>query len=558
MVRRTSSSTALRISTVDQDAGQSSATLLSPTRATQGSSTITRRTSYSAIPVAPPSPLRKTHAPPSTPPKPSSPFPRRNRVLRALRYRPRFPSFVVLAALNILVLLYLVNLVRHLQPAPAVPSTTRDATVSLNTTTTLDPATQSCELCILEPEHPLCEYGMDNVRLSRMYEGSGVRVRKVLEKAMRGEQVRIGVIGASVTQGHGVPPDKPRWQDRFYQDFVTLFPNTTIVSAPVPGVTSWFFSYCFNALLPTDLDLYLVELDINNEAADKTYSEDDALFRGLLGLPQEPAVIRISVFALLFADLARGTVSTLVMSQYFDVPVVGIRNFLMPHSFIHPDETPKFFSLTMEGDMDTRHISWLGHQAMGDMLALYMRAQVCEVKRRSVAPPPPRNNVWPGEDILGRIPNQYIWKTYDPTTSIPAIHPSCALTSSELSPLVPIPTLTTGDWKMEEWNNKKALTSFTVGSTVAFNFVGTRVGIFTWTTNGKKNKEKPGRAKCWVDEEREKGVVVDVFITSEFATTGWTTIAEELKDGDHIVTCQLIPESSTEGHDFRILGIGSQ
>jgi len=27
----------------------------------------------------------------------------------------------------------------------------------------------------------------------------------------------------TVTQGHGVPPDKPRWQDRFYQDFVTLF-----------------------------------------------------------------------------------------------------------------------------------------------------------------------------------------------------------------------------------------------------------------------------------------------------------------------------------------------
>jgi hypothetical protein len=56
---------------------------------------------------------------------------------------------------------------------------------------------------------------------------------------------------------------------------------------------------------------------------DNTFAYDDTLFRGLLGLPQEPAVIRVSVLALAFEDLARGLVSSLVMSNFFDVPIIS-------------------------------------------------------------------------------------------------------------------------------------------------------------------------------------------------------------------------------------------
>lgn len=106
-----------------------------------------------------------------------------------------------------------------------------------------------------------------------------------------------------------------------------------------------FFSYCFGSLLPDDLDIYLVELDINDEPyvrafvvdvassreADfvllrsdlETLRDADALMRGLLQLPQEPAVIRVSVFQVIFEELARGVIANLVTSQYFDVPIIG-------------------------------------------------------------------------------------------------------------------------------------------------------------------------------------------------------------------------------------------
>lgn len=55
---------------------------------------------------------------------------------------------------------------------------------------------------------------------------------------------------------------------------------------------------------------------------DATFNADDTLFRGLLSLPQEPAVMRVSVFALAFADMARGLTAGLMLSHFFDVPVI--------------------------------------------------------------------------------------------------------------------------------------------------------------------------------------------------------------------------------------------
>lgn len=113
-----------------------------------------------------------------------------------------------LATLNIAVLLFLLlRAPRESPPPPTPPKLVRTPLPIINTVVKYetDPATESCELCILKPDDPLCEYGVDNVRLSRMYDGSGFRVRKFVEKAMRGEDVAIAVIGASVSKSSSFP-----------------------------------------------------------------------------------------------------------------------------------------------------------------------------------------------------------------------------------------------------------------------------------------------------------------------------------------------------------------
>lgn len=115
-------------------------------------------------------------------------------------------------------------------------------------------------------------------------------------------------------------------------------------------------------------------MDINNVSLERTYREDDALLRALLGLPQEPAVVRVSVVATSFPDLGLGGLlfsmywhpliifwttghtSNLIQSTYFDTPSISIRNFMLPHFMAHPEKSEPFFSHLLDGNPDYRHI----------------------------------------------------------------------------------------------------------------------------------------------------------------------------------------------------------
>lgn len=97
-------------------------------------------------------------------------------------------------------------------------------------------------------------------------------------------------------------------------------------------------------MMPADLDLYIIEMDINNESGYDTIVDDDTLFRELLGLPQEPAVIRAAVVATSFPSMMLGSVSGGLNSQWFDVPVISLRNWLLPHFFASPEKMDEFFS----------------------------------------------------------------------------------------------------------------------------------------------------------------------------------------------------------------------
>lgn len=228
----------------------------------------------------------------------------------------------------------------------------RSAAARLGAVSSSRGAPPSCRLCDADPSNPLCEYGDAAIRMSRAFEGSGVRVRRFLAKALRGDEVKIGVIGASVTAGHGLDHGGhvagPAYPQRWLAEFQKTFPRARMFDGSAPAMDSAFYSYCYKAMVPEpDIDLWLVELDINKCApldsdecpscvdgpADApcrfpsdnsidTMQADDILMRSLLSQPNEPAVIRLSVLALLFEDMARGAVSNLLLSQFFDVPVI--------------------------------------------------------------------------------------------------------------------------------------------------------------------------------------------------------------------------------------------
>jgi hypothetical protein len=60
-------------------------------------------------------------------------------------------------------------------------------------------ALPSCRVADLVDDPLVKEYGQNNIRLSRTYEGTGHRVRKLLQKVIRGEKIKIAAVGGSVS-----------------------------------------------------------------------------------------------------------------------------------------------------------------------------------------------------------------------------------------------------------------------------------------------------------------------------------------------------------------------
>ncbi|GAA5907311.1 SGNH/GDSL hydrolase family protein [Sporobolomyces salmoneus] len=512
--------------------------------------------------------------------------------LRRTRFRPTLPT-LSLALIHISFFLWWTHQARPtLDKANSILSTSSHLQSHEGGGSVPVPvaATGSCEVCVNEPGNALCEYGMNSVRMSRQYEGSGVRVRRALEKALRGEEIGIGILGASVTAGHSVQPGQQKWQEKFYNDFLTMFPNAKMHVGAVSATDSRFFSYCYEAVVPTNLDLYIVELDINNNPGLETLRDDDALMRGLLQLPQQPAVIRVSAIAILFEELARGAVSTLITSEFFDVPVIGIR-FLIPHLIKHREPAEVLFGLDQWGNRDYRHMSNIGHAALADMLSLYIRKEVCETKRLELAPIPSRSPeslaLWPLEEDMGAVPELALWSKWLKPEPLKPITPLCRTVNTPLSPLTPLshsPLFT-----LISWNGKHAWSSSSPGAQIRFSFKGTKVGIFVYTTNGKasyenptaeeegtaegkkkRRMEAPGMAVCWIEEVGGKetpsgGRVMGNSweVESHWPERGpagaeFVELTEGLDPGEHILACEVSRKSTSGGYKWRVQGVASK
>jgi hypothetical protein len=127
-----------------------------------------------------------------------------------------------------------------------------------------------------------------------------------------------------VTKGHHVSTDEiwfsklAHWLQDFVGDAVVSY-----VNGAAPATGSDYFSFCFPLHIPTNSDLVLVELAINDEAIPEHVENMENLIRGLLDLPTKPAVILVEAIAFSTGGMGGGGGRIhLPVAQYYDVPVI--------------------------------------------------------------------------------------------------------------------------------------------------------------------------------------------------------------------------------------------
>jgi hypothetical protein len=176
------------------------------------------------------------------------------------------------------------------------------------------------------------------------------------------------------------------------------FPRAKIeldLGGAIPATTATYLSYCMNEHIPQDADLVLVELDINaNPLSEESIASTEAVMRSALALPNQPAVVYLSIFALSFDNMVHGWLASLPSAAFLDVPHINIRNFMLPHLMQHPDEIPHVFK-NWASEIELRHINNNAHVAMAESVTLPHFRKTADVVQHGLGVLP-RANMHPG------------------------------------------------------------------------------------------------------------------------------------------------------------------
>lgn len=162
-----------------------------------------------------------------------------------------------------------------------------------------------------EEENPVnfdCPEYAGMLEKSLLQKGNPFRVKRVIEKARRGEDVTIAFIGGSITQGAGaIPINKECYAWKTFERFCKICGKTTeenlhYVKAGVGGTSSELGMVRYDRDVCNDgeivPDLVVVEYAVNDEGDETKGHCYDSLVRKIYQSKQKPAVILLfAVFA---------------------------------------------------------------------------------------------------------------------------------------------------------------------------------------------------------------------------------------------------------------------
>ncbi len=206
---------------------------------------------------------------------------------------------------------------------------------------------------------------------SLMQTGNNARVKKVLEKAKRGEDVTIAFIGGSITQGAGaIPISTKSYAYQTYEKFKALYgcgENVHLIKAGVGGTPSELGMIRFDRDVLRDgavsPDLVVIEFAVNDEGDETKGRCFECLVRKALSLSEDTAVVLM--FAV-FVDGFNLQERLGPVGERYMLPMVSAKNAVDPQFYLKSGEGRVLTKSQYFYDMF--HPTNLGHMIMADGL----------------------------------------------------------------------------------------------------------------------------------------------------------------------------------------------
>lgn len=198
--------------------------------------------------------------------------------------------------------------------------------------------------------------------------GNNYRIKKVIEKAKKGEPVTIAYIGGSITEGSNASPQKTKcYAYRSYEDFKEKYgdaekDNVSIINAGMSGTPSLLGMIRYNRDViecsEQKPDLVFVEFAVNDGDDTTNGNAFESMVRDILNADNKPAVVLVfGVFK------SRWNLQDRLqpVGALYDLPMVSIKNAIVPELQEGTLTNKQFFS-------DDYHPNNYGHQLMADCI----------------------------------------------------------------------------------------------------------------------------------------------------------------------------------------------
>ncbi|KAJ3762212.1 hypothetical protein EV360DRAFT_79507 [Lentinula raphanica] len=472
-----------------------------------------------------------------------------------------------------------------------------------------------CNYCTSTDE--LCKrYGSFNLARSRAYEGPNARLKRVLRKVRSGQKIKIGIIGGSVSKGHGLRDRRLNWSHLYAEYIRETFAKSTsadaanveveLINGSVGATISQYMETCFLEHIPEDVDLVIIELAINDQRLEYLAKGYENLIRAIFALPQAPAIINVQVMALMFPTITMGGDLHTAIAQYYDTPIISLRNVILPHILrttqynSSDDSLEKYWFYHDANSIDLRHISFNGHRMLADLLKSFTSRVACEGWREEQQQKAGHNenivggwdwapydsdryegltlslpNPNEGKEVSEYIPRLSLFQKYDHTTVLRPANPFCRTTTTltgngngmsspyaHLLEALPAPSSTEGPDAFAMWSHpqnpgKVWLTGRKPGVKVAFKVQTSALGRIR-VTYLRSESYGLGSAWCWVDDNRNQGKRLDGYWPHKnIHVANSEVITESATPGEHILQCEIMKETRDPrgGTEFRIVAV---
>lgn len=156
------------------------------------------------------------------------------------------------------------------------------------------------------------------------------RLVQVLRKAQAGEEITIGFLGGSITEGRGASRIQDCYVSHVYQWWYEMFPQATIhvINAGIGGTSSYLGVHRVDEeLLVHRPDLVFVEFAVNDTPQELHTNSYENLIRRILMAESNPALV------LLFATNETGDSCEKIeadLGRYYDLPMISYGKAVLP------------------------------------------------------------------------------------------------------------------------------------------------------------------------------------------------------------------------------------